>query len=345
MSSALTRLQAALLACSVAAAVSILGFAVYAAGSHRWLWGEVLHVRASFRDARGAQPGTRVRILGKESGEVESVELPTEPSGLVTLLLRLDGRTRNLIRSDAVVRIVPDGMVGGKVVEITPGSDGATPVTEGGALATQPTPDLGELMAQIDQRLHDLGQSQGAIGKLIREDEAYQELLRLLRQGRTTMTALQHDADAIKGLPVVRSYVNDPYQELVRPDSPQERQSFRVSDLFESGGAVLSADGRQRLDALAGWLGGFKTKGSEIVVVGYADPAADWNYGHALAQRQGEAVRTYLTDRHGVHKIGWFSRRRVTAVACGANETFLAQKDGLPVPRVDVVVFLPPPSG
>lgn len=342
MSSALTRLQAALLGLAVAAAVAVAALGIYAAGSRQWLWGDVLHVRARFRDVRGAQPGTRVRILGKESGEVESVALPVAPSGQVTLVLRLDGRTRNLIRSDATVRILPDGMVGGRVVEITPGTDNAPPIADGATLATLPTPDLGELMAQIDQRLRELGHSQGAIGKLVREDDAYQELLRLLRQGRTTMASLQHDADAIKGMPVVRSYVHDPYQELVRPNCQQERQWFRVPDLFESGSATLTPDGRQRLDALAAWLDGLKPKGSEIVVVGYADPAADWNYGYALAQRQAEAVRAYLTDRHAVHKTGWFSRRRVVAVACGASDTFLAQKDGLPIPRLDVVVFRPP---
>src|SRR5207248_1827394 len=75
-----------------------------------------------------------------------------------------------------------------------------------------------------------------------------------------------------KRLPLVNRYVEDPTALLVRPNCERNRQCFAEGDLFEPGRAVLTAQGRQRLDDLGPWLEGMKHKGSEVVVVAYADP-------------------------------------------------------------------------
>ena len=41
------------------------------------------------------------------------------------------------------------------------------------------------------------------------------------------------NADAIKGMPLVRGYVKDPVRELVRPDCERNRQWYHEAELFE----------------------------------------------------------------------------------------------------------------
>src|SRR5262249_16956894 len=122
MSRSLSRWQAILLGIVILLGLALTGTGLFAVGSRQWLWSDTFHVRAGFRQVRGIEVGTRVRIQGIEAGEVVAVEPPATPGSDVLVRLRLDGKLRHLIRTDATVQIVSEGMIGGKVVEIHPGS-------------------------------------------------------------------------------------------------------------------------------------------------------------------------------------------------------------------------------
>ena len=57
----------------------------------------------------------------------------------------------------------------------------------------------------------------------------------------------------------------------MRPDHERNRRVFAENDLFEPGRAVLTAEGKEKLDELAPWLDGLKHKGSEWWSSAYAD--------------------------------------------------------------------------
>src|SRR5439155_18111205 len=181
--------------------------------------------------------------------------------GDVMLRLRLKGHVRHLVRADATVQIMSEGMVGGKVVEISPGSAAAEPAADNAILASRPATELTDVLGQVSHTLQGIKDGEGTLGKLTKDPEAYEALLGLLKQSRDTMASAQQGTDAIKRLPVVRSYVEDPQDLLVRPGSERNRQVFSESDLFEPGRATLTAQGRHRLDDLAPWLSGLRHKG------------------------------------------------------------------------------------
>src|SRR6516162_7932901 len=114
MSRALTPLQAACLGAAVLLGLVLAGTGLFAIGSRQWLWSDTFHVEAGFPQIRGVEAGTRVRVQGIEAGEVEAVLPPQTPGGDVHLRLRIDSRLRSLIRADASVQIVSEGMIGGK---------------------------------------------------------------------------------------------------------------------------------------------------------------------------------------------------------------------------------------
>jgi phospholipid/cholesterol/gamma-HCH transport system substrate-binding protein len=342
MTRSLSRLQAVLLGAGVLAGLVLVTVGLFAIGSRQWLWSDSFHLRAGFRKISGVEAGTRVRVLGRDAGEVERIELPEAPSGDIVLHLRLDGRLKKLVRADASAQIVAEGMVGGKAVEIEPGSDAAEAIADNALIASRPSTDLTDVLARFNHTLQDIRDGEGSLGKLLKGDEAYQELLKLLKQGRGTMAALQQDADAIKGMPVVRSYITDAHKELVRPDCERNRKIFTEADLFDPGVAVLTTQGRQKLDESAPWLEGLKHKGSEVVVVSYSHPSLDPDVARTLTFKQSKAVCDYLTTTHAVQKMGWFSwSRKVTPLGLGIDPPPAPEKEKLPLPRTEVIVFVP----
>jgi phospholipid/cholesterol/gamma-HCH transport system substrate-binding protein len=341
VSRSLSTFQAVLLGGVVVLGLALGLIGLFAIGSRNWPWNEPYHLRAGFARVAGIEPGTRVRVQGVDAGEVESIEFPEQPGGPILLRLRLDRKLRGLIRSDATAQILGEGLVGGKTIEIDPGQ-AAAPLADDSLLASKPTPELTDVLAQVNSALRDIKDSQGTFGKLVRDPEAYAALVSLLQQSHDTMRTIQQDADAIKRLPLLRGYVEDATALLVRPDCERNRQVFAEAELFEPGRAVLTAQGKQRLDELAPWLAGLKHKGSEVVVVAYADPKGErGSHVQALTRQQSDAICNYLKDHHAVQKTGWFSSRKVTSLGMGTCPPPAPEKEPLPPARVEVVVFVP----
>ena len=95
----------------------------------RWAGGRPSGAGAGDRRGRG-RAGRRADVAG----------------GPVELVLRIDERLRPLVRSDAVARIVSEGLVGAKVVELSPGRPDAPPVAELGRIASERPIEMADVM-------------------------------------------------------------------------------------------------------------------------------------------------------------------------------------------------------
>ena len=356
MSRSLSRGQAVLLGVLVLLALGLGTAGLFAVGSRGWFGKNSLSVRAGFREIRGVEVGTRVRIQGIDAGEVVAIDPPLGPSDPVILRLRVKSEFRHLVRVSSTVQIVSEGMIGGKVVELrapatTPGKPapdlGLAP--EDALLVSEPSAELADVLGQVGDAIKGIQSGQGSLGKLLNDPQAYDSLVSLLRtsndavdRSKETMTSIQRDADALKKLPFVGGYIEDPTALLVRPKSERNRRVYAETELFEPGRAVLTARGRESLDAILPWLDGLKHAGSDVVIVTYADPkTSDTKTANTITRQQSEAVIAYLKN-HKVHKLGWFSSRKVTPLGMGLQPPPAPEKDALPAGRVEVLVFVPP---
>lgn len=347
MTGKLSRLQALVLGLIVFFGIGLAVVGLFAVGSRGWYGKNPLHVRAGFREIRGVEVGTRVRIHGIDAGEVVNILPPDSPDGPVVLRLALKDEYRRLVRANSTVQIVSEGMLGGKVLEIHRGQlkSGQTDdiAAEDALLESESSTELADVLGQVKQTLEGIRNGDGTLGKLARDPQAYDALLDLLHQGRDTVASIGQSADAVKQMPLVRDYVEDAASLLVRPNCERNRRVFAEAELFEPSRAVLTAQGRECLDRLAPWLEGMKHKGSEVVIVAYSDPhkAASSKLARTLTRQQSEAVCDYLKRQHSVQKMGWFSSRKVTTLGQGANAPPAPERDPLPPARVEVIVFVP----
>jgi len=332
----LSRWQAVLLGVVVVSAGGLGAAGLFLVGSRSWFAGDSFHVRSGFKAIQGIELGTRVRVQGMDAGEVVAIEPPATPGSDVVLRMRIDGKMRSLLRDDATVQIVSEGLIGGKVIEINPGSDRGEPVRDNAVLASRPTTDLTEVLSEVKTTLKDVRDGEGAVGK---------ELVGALQQTRATMETFEKTGNAVRKLPIVRGYDKDPQALLVRPDCERVRTVFAESDLFEPGHSALTTQGKQRLDAVADKLkGSLKHDGSDLVVVACTDPKASSSHALArtLTESQSTAVANYLKDHHSVQKAGWVTWRDITPLGLGTDPYPGEERDvQLPAARIEVLVFVP----
>lgn len=360
---------------NVLACLGLLGIAgsgAYQVAGRHWLVQETVPVRAQFASIGGIEPGARVFIQGIDAGTVDAIEAPSKAGEPVTLLLRIDAKLRPLLRADALARVATQGVVGARIVEITPGTPDAPPLAANAAIATEPPMELGELMvrardslerveavasaaeqglAEITAIAASIRGGEGTLGRLVADDEAYQRLVRLTEQGERTLGDLDDNLNAVKQTWPISSYFNrrgydDRERALYRPGSNRQSRSVAASDLFEPGRSILTLQGRRSLDELARWLEPRLIRDCEVVVASFGGEANDADLADILTQEQAESVRRYLVEEHGLDSAGWFRSRKVAAIGFGLTSPVavpppLGNPLGLPAQRVEVIVFSP----
>lgn len=350
-------------------AMGLAGWGATRVANRHWQLRETFPVRAEFAQIGGLETGAPVRVQGIDAGIVERIEPPGSPGDPVKLVMKIDGKLRGLIRGDAVATITTQGVVGSKVIEITPGRPDAPALGPGGTLRSEAAVELADILKGADDSLKNLNavaaaardglgeinaitgtirEGRGSLGRLVREDDAYERLVALSDRGERTLNDLDENLLALKGTWPLSRYFNqrgfsDRERVLFHPEAECDRRVLNEGDLFEPGRAVLTTQGRQRLDALAPWMKTLLRSRTEIVVAAFHDDPRGDDLAELLSQQQAEAVRDYLVDRHSVRSNGWWSSRKVAAVGFGKQQprTAPASEDpGMPR-RVEILLFTP----
>lgn len=92
---------------------------------------------AEFAEVGGLIEGATVRLAGVQVGRVTEVTLPEQPGGKVRVTLTIARRYAERIRRDSEARIVTQGLLGDKIIEISIGSAAAPPLKPGETLVAR----------------------------------------------------------------------------------------------------------------------------------------------------------------------------------------------------------------
>jgi len=218
------------------------------------------------------------------------------------------------------------------------------------------------LASQTNDLIKDLRESHGTLMQLVKDDALHRDLKALvvrtdravdtletqvsglgglISDGRETLRSLKLGADALNRLPIIRNYVEDAAAILVHPGAKRDMWYYSTNDLFEPGTSNLHYDGQVRLNDLANVIKENRNKNSEIVVVSFVDPAdKSQTPGSALelSRKQAERVVEHLKVCN-VHKLGTFTRRKMTALGMGMNPSPVVEPNPLPPSVVQIMVF------
>lgn len=171
------------------------------------------------------------------------------------------------------------------------------------------------------------------------------EMKQFVRNGNEAVTAIRQDAEAIKSMPIVRSYVEDAAKLMVQPNFDRHRVLYNPDALFAHNSSVLSEEGHRHLTEVANWLNSNKIKKSNVVVCVFVDPESKEHTpagAKALSKMQAEAIVKFLKDKK-VDDISFWRGREITPLGMGMDLSPVVEPAGSSVSptRVEVLFFQP----
>ena len=128
----------------VLAGLFVLVFSMYLIGKNQNMFGTSIYLKARFKDISGVIGGNNVRFSGIGAGTVKSINVISDTCIEVTMII--DKHLQSYIHKNAVADIGNEGLMGNKVINITPMSEPSTPVDDGDLLQSKAEINTGSML-------------------------------------------------------------------------------------------------------------------------------------------------------------------------------------------------------
>ena len=129
--------------------------AIYFVGLQKNLFGSTLHLRTQFKSVSGLKVGNNVRLSGINIGTVDEINLITDTSVMVDLLIKSEAQ--QFIKSDATATIGSDGLMGDKVLTINAGTTAGRTVKDNDIIASRRSVEMEDLMSSVKASVDNAG--------------------------------------------------------------------------------------------------------------------------------------------------------------------------------------------
>ncbi len=128
---------------------------IYFVGKQQNLFGSTFSIKSQFKTVSGLKVGNNVRFSGIDVGTVSEIELITDSTVVVTLLMEKD--VQKYIKSDATASIGSDGLMGDKVMTISPGTLSNKIVKDNDFIKSKAALEMEDLMISVKTTLDNAG--------------------------------------------------------------------------------------------------------------------------------------------------------------------------------------------
>ena len=152
---------------------------IYFIGERQQLFSSTFHVSGIFKDISGLQIGNNIRFSGINVGVIESIEQITDTT--VKVDMQINENSRKFIKKNATAVIGTDGLMGNRIVIITPGSSGKLELADDDFIKTVQAVSMDEVLSKLKVTvdnaaditgdlsavMENIKQGKGTVGKLL----------------------------------------------------------------------------------------------------------------------------------------------------------------------------------
>lgn len=123
-------------------------------GRNKNMFGSTYVLKARFSNVQGLVEGNNVRFAGIQVGTVKRIAILSDT--VVEVAMHINTNMKEVIKSDAMVSIGTDGIVGNKVVNIVSGSGGAAPAAPESVLRARESVSAEDMLNTLSKSNYDL---------------------------------------------------------------------------------------------------------------------------------------------------------------------------------------------
>jgi phospholipid/cholesterol/gamma-HCH transport system substrate-binding protein len=145
----------------VVSGLAFLVLLLFMIGKNKSLFGSSYLLKAKFENVQGLIPGNNVRYSGIQAGTVKTIKIINDTTIEVSMMIEIE--MQEIIRLDAIASIGTDGIVGNKVVNITPGKQNAELAQDGDFILSKKSIDTDHILETLSNTNNDISEIVGGL--------------------------------------------------------------------------------------------------------------------------------------------------------------------------------------
>ena len=223
----------------------LLVAAVYVIGAQKNLFNPTFRVKTIFKNVSGLKIGSNVRFSGINIGTVDFIQIETDTSVKVEVIIQKE--VQKFIRKDSRASIGSEGLMGDKILIITPGSSDEEQAVENDFLISEAPIDMDEIMASVkvsaenleiitDQMAaitYNINHGNGAISKLIRDDKFANTINNTMSNLEAGSKSMSENMEAAKSNILLRGFFKKKKKQ--EEEALKEQEKLKEKALKEQG--------------------------------------------------------------------------------------------------------------
>lgn len=131
----------------VSVGVSLFIVGIYFIGKKQQLFNSTFHVSSVFKDISGLNAGNNVRFSGINVGIIENIQQITDTT--VRVDMQIDESARKFIKKNAKAVIGSDGLMGNRILILTPGTAGKAPLADNDVIETTQAVTIDDILVKL----------------------------------------------------------------------------------------------------------------------------------------------------------------------------------------------------
>lgn len=194
--------------------------AIFIIGKQKNLFNPVFRLTATFFNVSGLQVGNNVRFSGINVGTVNDISIINDSTVMVEMLIKKN--VKEFIKSDCIVTIGSEGLIGDRLLLITQGSSDASLAEEGQQLLSAEPVEMDAIMLslkvtannaviisdQLAEIMIKVNSGTGTLGRLLRDSAIAKNLNQTMENLKRSSQGLDENMNAAKDNFLLRGYFN-----------------------------------------------------------------------------------------------------------------------------------------